>query len=46
MGKSGRTEKRATIRTTKKGKHTGKIAPLPTGKQATTKAYSKEEIYG
>ena len=43
MGKSDRTEEREAIRTAEKGKHTGKIAPLSAGKQATD---SKEEIYG
>ncbi len=43
MGKSERTEEREAIRTAEKGKHTGKIAPLSAGKQATD---SKEEIYG
>ena len=46
MGKSDRTEERAIIRTAEKGKHTGKIAPLSAGKQATAKTGSKEEIYG
>ena len=44
MGKSDRTEERAVIRTAEKGKHTGKIAPLSAGKQATAKTDSKEEI--
>ena len=44
MGKSDRTEERAAIRTAEKGKHTGKIAPLSAGKQATAKTDSKEEI--
>ena len=46
MGKSDRTEERAVIRTAEKGKHTGKIAPLSAGEQATAKTVSKEEIYG
>ena len=46
MGKSDRTEGRAFIRTAEKGKHTEKIAPLPTGNQTTAKTVSKEEIYG
>ena len=46
MGKSDRTEERAVIRTAEKGKHTEKIAPLPTGNQTTAKTVSKEEIYG
>ena len=45
MGKSDRTEGRAFIRTAEKGKHTEKIAPLPTGNQTTAKTVSKEEIY-
>ena len=44
MGKLDRTEERAVIRTAEKGKHTGKIAPLSAGKQATAKTDSKEEI--
>lgn len=46
MEKSDRTEKREAIRTVEKGKHTGKIAPLSAGKQATAKTGSKEEING
>ena len=46
MGKSDRTEERAVIRTAEKGKHTGKIAPLSAGEQATAKTDSKEEING
>ena len=46
MEKSDRTEKREAIRTVEKGKHTGKIAPLSAGKQATAKTDSKEEING
>ena len=46
MEKSDRTEKREAIRTAEKGKHTGKIAPLSAGKQATAKTDSKEEING
>lgn len=46
MGKSDRTEKREAIRTAEKGKHTGKVASLSAGKQATAKTDSKEEIYG
>ena len=46
MGKSDRTEERASIRTAEKGKHTGKIAPLSAGKQTTAKTDSKEEING
>lgn len=46
MGKSDRTEERASIRTTEKGKHTGKIAPLSAGKQTATETVNKEEIYG
>lgn len=46
MGKSDRTEGRAVIRTAEKGKHTGKVAPLPAGKQTAAKTVSKEEIYG
>lgn len=46
MGKSDRTEKREAIRTAEKGKYTGKVEPLPAGKQATAKADNKEEIYG
>ena len=46
MGKSDRTEERAVIRTAEKGKHTGKIAPLSAGKQATAKTNYKEKIYG
>ena len=46
MEKSDRTEKREAIRTVEKGKHTGKITPLSTGKQATAKTDSKEEING
>ncbi len=46
MGKSDRAEERAVIRTAEKGKHTGKIAPLSAGKQATAKTDSKEEING
>ena len=46
MGKSDRTEERASIRTAEKGKHTGKIAPLSAGKQATAKTNYKEKIYG
>ena len=30
----------------KKGKHTGKVTPLPAGKQTAAKTVSKEEIYG
>ena len=44
MGKSDRAEERAVIRTAEKSKHTGKIASLPAGKQATAKADSEEEI--
>lgn len=44
MGKPDRTEERAAIRTVEKSKHTGKVAPLPAGKQATAKTDSKEEI--
>ena len=46
MGKSDRTEERAVTRTAEEGKHTGKVAPLPAGKQTTAKTVSKEEIYG
>ena len=46
MGKSDRTKERAIVRTAEKGKHTGKIAPLSAGKQATAKKDSKEEING
>ena len=46
MGKSDRAEERAVIRTAEKGKHTGKIAPLSAGKQATAKTDSKEKING
>ena len=46
MGKSDRAEERAVIRTAEKGKHTGKIALLSAGKQATAKTDSKEEING
>ena len=46
MGKSDRTEERASIRTAEKGKHTGKITPLSTGKQTAAKTVNKEEIYG
>ena len=46
MGKSDRTEEREAIRTAKKGKHTGEIAPLSAGKQTTAKTVNKEEIYG
>lgn len=46
MGKSDRTEERASIRTAEKGKHTGKIVPLSAGKQTTAKTDSKEEING
>ena len=46
MGKSDRTEGRAVIRTAEKGKHTGKVASLPAGKQTAAKTVSKEEIYG
>ena len=46
MGKSDSTEERAVIRTAEKGKHTGKIAPLSAGEQATAKTDSKEEING
>ena len=46
MEKSDRTKERATIRTAEKSKHTGKIAPLSTGKQTAAKTDSKEEIYG
>ena len=46
MEKSDRTEERAVIGTAEKGKHTGKVTPLPAGKQTATKAVSKEEIYG
>ena len=46
MGKSDRAEERAVIRTAEKGKHTGKIAPLSAGEQATAKTDSKEEING
>ena len=46
MGKSDRTGKSEAIRTVEKGKHTGKIAPLSAGKQATAKTGSKEEING
>ena len=46
MGKSDRTEERASIRTAEKGKHTGKVTPLPARKQTATKTVSKEEIYG
>lgn len=45
-GKSDRTEESASIRTAEKGKHTGKIAPLSAGKQATAKTDSKEKING
>ena len=46
MGKSDRTEERAIARTAEKGKHTGKIAPLSAGKQATAKTDGKEKIKG
>lgn len=46
MGKSDRTEERASIRTAEKGKHTGKIASLSAGKQTATETVNKEEIYG
>ena len=46
MGKSDRTEERASIRTAEKGKHTEKIAPLSAGKQTATETVNKEEIYG
>lgn len=46
MEKSNRTEGRKAIRTAEKSKHTGKITPLPTGKQATAKTYGKEKING
>lgn len=46
MGKSDGTEERAVVRTAEKGKYTGKIAPLSTGKQTTAKTDSKEEITG
>jgi len=46
MEKSDRTEERTVIGTAEKGKHTGKVTPLPAGKQTATKAVSKEEIYG
>ena len=46
MEKSDRTEERAAVRTTEKGKYTGKIAPLSAGKQTTAKTDNKEEIYG
>lgn len=46
MGKSDRAEERAVIRTAEKGKHTGKVTPLPARKQTATKTVSKEEIYG
>ena len=46
MGKSDRAEERAVIRTAEKGRHTGKIALLSAGKQATAKTDSKEEING
>ena len=46
MEKSDRTEKREAIRTVEKGKHTGKVTPLPARKQTATKTVSKEEIYG
>lgn len=44
MGKPDRTEERAAIRTVEKSRHTGKVAPLPAGKQATAKTDNKEEI--
>ena len=46
MGKSDRTEERAASRTAEKRKYTGKITPISTGKQATAKTDSKEEING
>ena len=46
MGKSDRTKERAIVRTAEKGKHTGKIAPLSAGKQATAKTDGKEKIKG
>ncbi len=46
MGKSDRTGKREVIRTAEKSKHTGKIALLSAGKQATAKTDSKEKING
>ena len=46
MEKSDRTDERTVIGTAEKGKHTGKVTPLPAGKQTATKAVSKEEIYG
>ena len=46
MGKSDRTEERAIVRTAEKGKHTGKIAPLSAGNQATAKTDGKEKIKG
>ena len=46
MGKTDRTEERATIRTAEKSKHTGKVVPLSAGKQTAAKTVSKEKDYG